>query len=183
MTIQTLDIDPSIKKQLRFVGLPNEAACELISRCEEKAKKCGQPFFVEKLSLRKHGRVLCIGLTDGADGIALFYISDLGQYVWLRRDHIYIPPPDGSTQWTSMPIVLGCLYLLFVSQSGDDYVKAHCFGPVSELRTRYEALHTPPPPVTTNKRKQREEEDGGTSPVLHPQPGFTPPTSLSELGL
>lgn len=183
MTIQTLDIHQSIKKHLRFVGLPNEAACELVSRCEDTAKKCGQPFLVEKLSLEKHRRALCIGLTNGEDGIALFYISESGQYAWLQRDRIYIPPPDGSTRWTSMPTTLGCLYLLFASQSGKDHVKAYCFGPVSELRMRYESLHTPPPCAAPSKRKQRDDEDGGTSPVLHPQPGFTLPTSLSELGL
>ena len=165
MTIRTLNTTAPINNIQDHWHLPNEAAYQLISQCRDLAKSCGQGFRLEPLALSAHGRVLCVGISDGADGVAVFYVSN-GQYAWSMLNYLYVPMPAGCKHWISMPLEVGILYHLFPSSSGSDHVKAEYFGPASDLRNEYVALHTPP---TESVRKRKMlGDDGDISPVLHP---------------
>lgn len=75
-----------------------------------------------------------------------------------------------------MPLEVGSLYHLFPSRSGSGHFIAEYFGPASDLRNEYVALHTPPT-ESVRKRKMLGDE-GEISPVLHPSNLL----SLSALG-
>jgi hypothetical protein len=190
MKIHTLNTTPSTTAVTHFANLPDEAAVTLIADRSELAKVCSQPFMLNVFDWKKHQRGLCIGLTEGADAIGLFYIADNGLYAWMRIDRIYIPRTEPATRLDALSLTLGTTYWFTPSHRGDGYLKAESLGVSTGIRNRYELLHRPPVkivvPASGKKRKSTDDDDddgSGTPPVLHPQDGFTPLMSLDDLGL
>ncbi len=188
MKIHTLDTTTQKNDFPKFIAdLPDEAAVILVMDRSTLAKTCGQPFTLQKLNWQAHQRALCIGLTEGNDAIALFYVSDTGLYAWSRIDHIYVIPLPDRHQWVSDSLKTGVTYWFSPSALGDGHHKAQSLGASSSILSRYRVLHQPPEPqkspVSSKKQKPSDDDGNGAPPVLHPDDGFSPFVSLDDLGL
>ncbi|EKD98649.1 MAG: hypothetical protein ACD_23C00326G0005 [uncultured bacterium] len=188
MKIHTLDITTQKNDSPRFFAdLPDEPAVTLVMDRSNLAKTCGQPFNLQKLNWQAHQRALCIGLTEGKDAIALFYVSDTGLYAWSRIDRIYVIPLPDRHQWVSDSLKIGVTYWFSPSEMGSGHHKAQSLGGSSSILSRYKVLHQPPEhqksPVSSKKKKTNDDDGDGVPPVLHPDDGFSPFMSLDDLGL
>lgn len=187
MKIHTLDTTtPKNDPEKVFADLPDEAAVVLIVDRSVLAKTCGQPFTLEKLNWKRHQRALCIGFTEGADAIALFYVSDRGLYAWIRVDHVYVMDESPCNSLVSLPLKTGMAYWFEPSNRGEGYVIAKEHGTAADIRKRYRELHQPPEPkknTVSSKKNKSDDDSNGAPPVLHPDDGFTPLTSLDDWGL
>jgi hypothetical protein len=188
MKIHTLDTTTQKNDSPKFIAdLPDEAAVTLVIDRSDLAKTCGQPFNLQKLNWQAHQRALCIGLTEGKDAIALFYVSDTGLYAWSRIDRIYVIPLPDRHQWVSATLKTGVTYWFSPSTIGNGHYKAQSLGSSSSILSRYKVLHQPPEPqkspVSSKKKKTNDDDGDSAPPVLHPGDGFSPFMSLDDLGL
>ena len=128
-----------------------------------------------------HQRGLCVGLSEGAAGVAVFNVSPAGDYAWCPLAQIHVQPLKPGS-WVAPPLEIGMHYWFRVASPLSAHVRAEAVGTVGPLRSDYEARHTPPP--TRPKTKTKTGDDDGTAPALRPDTsGFTPLKSLDDLGL
>ena len=182
--ILTIPAPPSAPS-VQYAGLPDEAATNLVAELLQRARKCSQPFFLERFDRLRHLRGLCIGVTSSAEPIAVFYISEAGNYAWAPAKNLHVTTQIYAQQWLPRCLQVGMLYWFRSSDSGNDHAKAEQVGTVGPLKTHYLATHTPPQKTTTKKTKDGNE-DAGDSPALRPSCDgfdFEPLKSLDELGL
>ncbi len=171
----------------RYIGMPDEAATNLVADLDERAHGCGQPFLLEHLNRYRHPRGLCIGITTTENAIAVFYVSELGHYAWEYVERIHVAQPAHAKQWVSLPIELGMLYWFRASNADPNNVRAEAVGAVGPLKDRYIALHRHLPKKPAAKKGKGSKDDSGElPPALRPQSAeseFQPLTSLEDLGL
>ncbi len=169
MKIHTLNTTPQVKTMTQFFeNLPDEAAVVLVADRLDLAKNNHQPFTLEKFNWRRHQRGLCVGYTDGDEGIALFYIHESGLYAWSLRGLIHVVPQNPAICLISPPLAYGTSYWFSPSDIGEGHYKASILSTKSEIQRNYMARHPLQAPVATKKRKSKEVEEDGTTPVLHP---------------
>lgn len=162
-----------------FEGLPDESAVTLVANCLDLAKTNNHPFRLEPFNYYYHQRALCIGLTEGENAIALFYV-DLGLYAWVRRSQIHVIPKNPRICFLCPAIEVGTAYWFSPSDHGNGHYKALDMGNNTELRRTYISLHPPRIDKVNKKRKTSTQEDDGTSPTLHP---IDPFSSIDDIGL
>lgn len=165
-----------------YRDLPDESATDLVADLHERATVAGQPFRLTPLDPACHPRGLCVGLSDSAQAIAVFYLSAAGDYGWCLLARLHVEPPTAHT-WVAPPVKLGMHYWFRASGHGPEHVRAEAVGEVGPLKTDYLARHNVPP--AKPKSKSKTGDDDGTAPALRPrdESGFTPLKSLGDLGL
>ena len=173
--------------QASYGKLPNEAAYNLIAELHERAIHSHRPFNIKQLSLAEDSSGFCLGITHGQEAIAVFYVSEYGQYAWCFVDSIHVVQPAQARHMTPLPLEIGEHYWFRKSQSRPDAICAMSVGPIGPLRTHYVASHTPVPKTASKKAKFKDgDSDAGLPPALRPKDNeqvFVPLKSLDELGL
>lgn len=182
--ILTIPIPPSAQT-IKYEGLPDEAATNLVADLHERAKVSCQPFQLEKLDRSRHPRGLCVGITRSSTPIAVFYVTENGVYAWAPTANLHVTSATVSQYLVSQPVQVGMIYWFRASESGHDHAKAEKVGTAGPLKAHYLAVHRPKPKPISKKIKSSDDETG-ESPVLRPatdESGFAPLKSLDELGL
>lgn len=166
-----------------YRDLPDESAADLVADLNERATAAGQPFRLAPLDPVCHPRGLCIGLSDSAQAIAVFYISNVGDYAWCPVSGVHVMPLKPGT-WVAPPLEVGMHYWFRAASPLSAHIRAEAVGMVGPLKTDYLARHTPPPAKPKTKANTKTGDDDGSAPALRPDAsGFTPLKSLDDLGL